>query len=39
MILEGTLYLKAQALNDEEFWTTSMKSRKIFMSDMMEVWR
>ena len=39
MILEWTLYLEAQVLNVEEFLTTSMKARKILLSDMMEGWR
>ena len=36
MILECNLYLEEQALNVEEFLTTSMKARKRFSSDMME---
>ena len=39
MILEWTFYLEAQALNAEEFLTTSMKAQKIFLSDMIEGWR
>ena len=39
MILEWTLYLEARVLNVEKFLTTSMKSWKIFLSDMMEGWR
>ena len=32
MVFERTLYLEEQALNVEEFLTTSMKSQKTFSS-------
>ena len=39
MTLGSTWYLEAQVFNGEEFFKTSMKAWKRFLSDIMEGWR